>query len=73
MLAEGVTLCCCCCCAEIGSACRRLLGERRVTKINYLMMVLLFVLPVMLGTWLVGLLGNYLHLAPGYTITYIDK
>jgi hypothetical protein len=73
MLAEGVTLCCCCCCGEIGSACRRLLGERRVTKINYLMMVLLFVLPVMLLTYLVDLLGNYLHLAPGYSIWHADK
>lgn len=73
MLAEGVTLCCCCCCGEIGSACRRLLGPRRVTKINYLIMVLAFVLPVMLFTYLIDILAKWVHMSPGYYVTYLDK
>lgn len=73
MLAEGVTVCCCCCCAEIGSACRRLLGTRKVTKINYLIMVLAFVVPLMLAVYLLELLGNWLHLSPGYLTTYTGK
>jgi hypothetical protein len=44
-----------------------------VTKINYLVMVLLFVVPVMAATYLLNLLYNWLHLSQGYSSPHADK
>lgn len=64
MLTEGAILCCCCCCGEIGSACKRLLGPRKVTKLNYLIIVLAFIVPVLLLTYLLDLLVKWANLTP---------
>lgn len=49
---EGAMVCCCCCCSEIGAACKRLIGPRKLTKINYLIVMFGLILPIILLAYL---------------------
>jgi preprotein translocase subunit SecE len=48
----------------VGTACKRLLGPRRVTKLNYMLIVLAFIVPVLLLTYLLDLLVKWVNLTP---------
>ena len=63
-LADGALLCCCSCCGEVGNACKRLLGPQKVTKINYIFILLGFLIPIVLLTLLLSTFSKWIDLNP---------
>lgn len=48
LIAGGLCCCFACCCQECADGCKRWLGPEKVTKINYLFLILVFVVPAIL-------------------------
>lgn len=68
VLAEGACLCCCSCCGEVNTACKRLLGPSKSTKILYLCLVLAILIPAILISFVLKDIFTWIDLASYITL-----
>lgn len=60
--------CCCCtpCCNELSDACSKFIGPRKMTQISYVSMIVFFLLPVVLLTFIFQQLNSLSSLTFGF-------
>lgn len=52
------------CCSEIGTACTRLIGTRKVTQLSYIMLVIMLILPVVVATFILDKINKIVSITP---------
>ena len=70
MVGVGAVLCCCqCCCTDLANTCTQILGPQKLTKINYFILEVCFLVLVILMLVLFNLLQGWVSLSPTQIIT----